>query len=426
MLIPRPLMLTSAGGAVPLTGRPVRREPDDPGLGPEGYRLDITPEGVRLTGGGPAGRFYGLRTLDQLGPRAPRLTVEDRPRFAWRGVMLDVARHFMPKDFVLRLIDLLALHKLNVLHLHLTDDQGWRLEIKRYPLLTEVGARRGGGFYTHEDVREILAYAAERFVTVVPEIEMPGHAQAAVAAYPRLGNQPERRLDVWDGWGISEHVLNLEEPTIRFCQDVLDEVVDLFPGPYVHVGGDECPTREWERSPAARRRIAELGLPGPAAARAWFIGRMAAHLAERGRRLVCWDEGDDVSPDAVLMAWRDAEPGPRAGAEVVLAPHRHTYFDYYPSGEPGQPPAQEGVVSLADAYHFAPPARRGVLGVQCQLWTEYMPTPEHVEYMAFPRLCAFAEVAWGSAGDFPDFLTRLPAHLDRLAALGVNLGPVRT
>ncbi|GAA5085316.1 hexosaminidase [Thermocatellispora tengchongensis] len=430
MLIPRPQVLTAAARPLDLSALPVRRGADDPALGPEGYRLRVGEDGIDLTAGGPAGHFYGTRTLAQLGGSAPELTVEDRPAFGWRGVMLDVARHFMPKEFVLRLIDALALHKLNVLHLHLTDDQGWRLESKRYPRLTEVGARRGG-HYSQEDIREIVAYAAARFVTVVPEIEMPGHAQAAIAAYPRLGNHPGRRLDVWDRWGISEHVFNLEEATIRFCQDVLDEVVDLFPGPYVHVGGDEVPPAEWEASPAARRRMAELGLPGATAARAWFIGRMAEHLAARGRRVVCWDEDGTSPPGAVRMAWRDAERGPdaaRAGHEVVLTPYRHTYFDYYPAdpeAEPGQPRAQDGVVSLADVYRFAPPTIPGVLGAQCQLWTEYMPTPEHVEYMAFPRLCAFAEVAWGTAGDFEGFLARLPAHLDRLSALGVASGPIR-
>ncbi|MFI6509513.1 beta-N-acetylhexosaminidase [Streptosporangium sp. NPDC050855] len=440
MIIPRPRDVVATGGdPVPFRRDLLRPMPDDPSLGEEGYRIAVSPSGVELTAGGPAGRFYGSRTLAQLGPAIPAGIIEDRPGFAWRGVMLDVARHFMPKAFVLRLVDLLAEHKLNVLHLHLTDDQGWRLEIERYPLLTEVGARRGG-FYTREDIREIVAYAAERFVTVVPEIEMPGHAQAAIAAYPRLGNDPDRRVEVWTEWGISEHVLNLEESTVRFCQDVLDEVCELFPGPYVHVGGDECPTAEWEASPAARRRLAELGLAGPQDACAWFIGRMAAHLEKHSRRLVCWDEPDrEPTPGTTVMIWRD-EQADRGDNEIILAPHTRTYFDYRPSAGPfetrddgpggsGDGPAgderktvQEHVLTLADTYAFAPdPAARGV---QCQLWTEYMPTPERVEFMALPRMCAFAEVAWGTAGDYPGFLARLGPHLDRLGALGVRGGPL--
>ncbi|MEO3813673.1 beta-N-acetylhexosaminidase [Sphaerisporangium sp. B11E5] len=424
MIIPRPRELAVLGGTVAFHPDLVRYAARDPGLGEEGYRLDVGPAGIELTAGGRAGCFYGLRTLAQFGAAVPYGTVEDRPRFGWRGVMLDVARHFMPKTFVLRLIDLLAEHKLNVLHLHLTDDQGWRLSIERYPRLTEVGARRGGpqAFYTRDDVREIVAYAAERFVTVVPEIEMPGHAQAAIAAYPELGNEPSRRLEVWSRWGISEHVLNLEEPTVRFCQDVLDEVAELFPSTYIHVGGDECPPAEWEASPRARRRLAELGLSGPSEACGWFIGRMAEHLEGLGRKLVCWDEPDRApTPGTTVMVWRDEEALPDR-TDIILAPYTRTYLDYYPSDAPGQPRAQPGVVSLADAYGFRPDP--GVRGVQCQLWTEYMPTPERVEYMAFPRLCAFAEVAWGTPGDYPDFLRRLDPHLARLTAQGVHVGPL--
>ncbi|WP_232326737.1 beta-N-acetylhexosaminidase [Microbispora sp. ATCC PTA-5024] len=420
-MIPRPREMAVLGGSVTLHDGLVRHAPDDPSLGPEGYRLDVTPTGAEVTAGGPAGRHYALQTLARLGPEAPCCRIEDRPAHPWRGVMLDVARHFMPKEFVLRLVDLIALHRLNTLHLHLTDDQGWRLEIKRYPRLTEVS----GAHYTQEDVREIVSYAADRFVTVVPEIDVPGHAQAAIAAYPWLGNQPSRRLPVWDGWGVSEHILNLEEATIAFCRDVLDEVMDLFPGRYVHLGGDECPPTEWEHSEAALRRIAELGLSGPDAARAWFTATLGEHVASRGRRPVHWYEKPDGAPGSTAITWLDDESGPRAaleGLDVVLAPHTSTYFDY-----PADAPGPHGrMLTLADTYAFAPPpapegATGRILGVQCQLWTEYMPTPEHVEYMAFPRLCAFSEVAWGTAGDYPDFLRRLGPHLERL---GVRQGPV--
>ncbi|RJL30881.1 beta-N-acetylhexosaminidase [Bailinhaonella thermotolerans] len=422
MIIPRPRSSALRDGSVAVHPGLVRLAPHDPALGEEGYRVEAGPPGVLLTAGGPAGRFYGLRTLEQFGPAVPYGTIEDRPRYGWRGVLLDVARHFMPKEFVLRLIDLIAAHKLNVLHLHLTDDQGWRLEIKRYPRLTEVGAA-GGGFYTREDVAEIVAHAAERFVTVVPEIEMPGHAQAAIAAYPRLGNHPDRRLGVWDGWGISEHVFNLEESTLAFCRDVLDEVIELFPGEFVHVGGEECPHAEWAADPRALRRIGELGLSGPEAARGWFVGRMAEHLAARGRRLVSWDDpAQPPPPGTTAMVWLEERAGPGRD-DVVLTPHTRTYLDYRPSPEdPGGLPAPAPVLPLAEVYGFAPDP--GVRGVQCQLWTEYMPAPERVEYMAFPRLCAFAEVAWGTAGDYGEFLARLGPHLDRLRAQGVNAGPL--
>ncbi|SIR97454.1 hexosaminidase [Microbispora rosea] len=420
MMIPRPREVAVLGGTVALHDGLVRHAPDDPRLGEEGYRIDVTPDGAELAAGGPAGRFYGLRTLAALGPEAPLCRIADRPAHSWRGVMLDVARHFMPKDFVLRLIDLLAVHRLNRLHLHLTDDQGWRLQIKRYPRLTEIS----GEHYTQEDIREIVSYAADRFVTIVPEIEMPGHAQAAIAAYPWLGNQPSRRLPVRDSWGISPHVFNLEEAAVGFCRDVLDEVMDLFPGEYVHLGGDECPPDEWERSEAALRRIAELGLPGPDAARAWFTATAGAHVTSRGRRPIHWYDGPGGARDVTAMTWLDHESGPRAaleGFDVVLAPHTSTYFDY-----PADAPGPHGrMLSLADVYGFAPPAAPEgaagrILGVQCQLWTEYMPTPEDVEAMAFPRLCAFAEVAWGTAGDYRDFLHRLTPHLE---SLGVRPGP---
>jgi len=389
-MIPRPLVKELRPGP----RGPVRHASAEE-LGPEGYRLDISPDSTVVTSGGPAGRFYALDTLARTSGVG---TIEDRPRYGWRGVMLDVARHFMPKEFVLKFIDLLALHRLNVLHLHLTDDQGWRLEIKRYPRLTEVSGRH----FTHDDIREIVAYAAERFITIVPEIDMPGHVQSAIAAYPWLGNDPTRQLPVWDVPGISRHVLSLEDRTIGFCQDVLDEVAELFPGPYVHIGGDECPTDEWVGN--------SRGLP-PEEARGWFLSQ----LRLPGKRLVYWYERDDGPPGAAAMVWLN-ETLP-AGRDVIFAPHERTYLDYAPW--PGLPGANGRVLTMRQVYDFAPP--EGILGVQCQLWTEHMPDPAHVERMAFPRLSAFAEVAWGSAGDYSDFLRRLPDHL---AGLGVEVGAV--
>ncbi|MGH3266070.1 MAG: beta-N-acetylhexosaminidase, partial [Trebonia sp.] len=394
---------------------------------------------LRLTASTQAGLFYGVQTIRQLLPplaleadpppgirwELPCVEIDDAPRFAWRGVMLDVARHFMPKEFVYRLLDLMALHKLNVLHLHLTDDQGWRFDVQRFPLLTGVGAGRretlhggpshvgwttgrGGGYYTQADARDIVAYASARHIDVVPEIEMPGHVQAAIAAYPRLGNDPEERLNVWDSWGISENILNVEESTIEFCQQVLDEVMAVFPSRYIHVGGDECPTVQWRDSAAAQARISELGLPDESFLRPWLIGRMREHVAREGRRLVCWDEPNEtgLDPSVIRMSWLEEDAGwraARAGHDVVMTPWTATYFDLYQSQDGHAPRAQNGLTTLEDAYAYEPLGEAGqelaahVLGTQCQFWTEYMPTPRHVEYMAFPRTSAFAEVAWSPA-----------------------------
>ena len=437
------------------------------GLGSEGYRLTSTPGGVEISAAAAAGAFYGVQTLRQLLPpellrkaktpgvrwEIPAVRVEDRPRFSWRGSHLDVARHFMPKRAVLDHIDLMALHKLNVFHWHLTDDQGWRIEIRKYPRLTEVGSRRResqlgrdeekgdgtphGGFYTQDDVREVVRYAAERFVTVVPEIEMPGHAQAILAAYPDLGNTPAP-VEVWTRWGISERVLSVDERTIAFLTDVLAEVVDLFPSTYVHVGGDEVPPAEWEASPAARERMREVGARSPEELHSWLMGRVGAFLASKGRRLVGWDEildGGPPPPGAVVMSWRPAKGGleaVRAGLDVVMAPTTHTYLDYYQSKEPGEPLAIGGFLPLETVYAFepVPPELEGgertscILGAQAQLWTEFLATPEAVQYMAWPRLAALAEVVWSprESRDLADFRARLAPHLRRLDALGVRHG----
>jgi hexosaminidase len=449
--------------------------------GPEAYSLTVTTDGIEIIGGDAAGVFYGVQSLRQLLPadafspsrvdrawEVPAVTVTDRPRFGWRGTMLDVGRHFMPKAFVLKLIDLLALHKLNVLHLHLTEDQGWRLAVEKYPRLTEIGAWRPetlvgharrpesehtfdgtphGGFYTADDVREIVAYAAERFITVVPEIDMPGHMLAAIAAYPELGNGLEP-AEVWKRWGISEQVLNVEDSTLDFCRDVLDEVMRLFPSPYIHCGGDECPKTEWRASESAQRRIAELGLTGEGdrtpedALQAWFTGQMADHLTSQGRRFVGWDEvleggGPARLPaDVVVMSWRSESGGieaARGGLDVVMAPCQYVYFDYYQSeDQDSEPLAIGGYIPLAKVYAYRPipgeldaEAAAHVLGSQAQLWTEYVPTTEHAEYMLFPRLCAFAEAVWRDGSRDIDpydvfVADRLRPHLDRLDALGVN------
>jgi len=436
------------------------------GLGAEGYRLESNRDGVTITAPRAAGLFYGVQTLRQLMPAdifsrsradrkkwsVPGAAIEDYPRFRWRGMMLDVARYFMPKEFILKFIDELALHKMNSLHLHLTDDQGWRIEIKKYPKLTEVGAwraetvvrhagqkpwtfdgERHGGFYTQDDLREIVAYAQERHINIVPEIEMPGHAQAAIAAYPELGNTGEA-LPVRTVWGVNENIFNAEESTILFLQDVLAEVVSLFPSPYIHVGGDEAVKAQWQQSAAVQARIQALGLKDEEEMQRYFIMRMHDFLLEKGRRLIGWDEilEGGLSQSATVMAWRGVEKGvvsAQAGHDVVMAPTAFTYFDYYQGKKESEPLAIGGFLPLDKVYRFDPlpealtPAECDhILGAQGQIWTEYIETPEHAEYMAFPRTCALSEVVWTpqQARDFAGFVDRLQKHLDRLENAGVR------
>nr|WP_281386992.1 beta-N-acetylhexosaminidase [Jiangella mangrovi] len=433
----------------------------EPVLGsPEGYRLTVAPDRVLIEGGTPAALARAVQTFRQLLLSSPApgnavgcCLVEDAPRFRWRGVHLDVARHFMPVSFVLKLIDVAALHRLNVLHLHLTDDQGWRLEVPSRPRLTEVGAWRAetvvgkntgeydgtphGGFYTVDDLREIVAYAARRHVTVVPEIDLPGHVQAALAAYPELGNTGEP-VEVRRTWGISDHVLAPTDEALGFAREVLRAVLDVFPSPWIHLGGDEVPRTEWRASPAAAARAAELGLGSVDELQSWFLRALHDDVTAAGRRVVGWDEVVDdggMPADTVVMAWRNLAKGGEAlaaGHEVVLAPCEVTYLDYYQAAGPDEPLAAGPVVTVDDVAAWDPvagldPALLGrVLGVQGQLWTEYMPTPDAVEYQAFPRLAALAEVGWTAAArrDPADLLRRLRAHERRLDALDVHYRPL--
>ncbi len=435
-------------------------------LGPEGYELEVDAKGARLRSGTDAGLFYAAQSLRQLFPPEmfnPGVTdgvnwiasgarISDRPRFAWRGAHLDVCRHFMPLVFVKRLIDLMALHKLNTFHWHLTEDQGWRLEIKKYPRLTEIGAWRSGtrvgheiggsgfdtvrhgGFYTQAEARELVAYAAQRHITIVPEIEMPGHAQAAIAAYPELGNT-SAQLEVGRMWGVIESVFNPSEHTIQFLQDVLLEVMDVFPSTYIHVGGDECPKREWQESPAAQARMQELGLKDENELQSYIIRRMDAFLTDHGRKLIGWDEilEGGLSPNATVMSWRGEEGGihaAKAGHDVVMVPQSHVYFDHHQFSDTSREPlAIGGYTPLEKVYHYDPiPAAltdieaKHVLGSQSQLWTEYVPTPDHAEYMLFPRLCALSEVVWTPQDQksYSGFLERMDLHVQRLNALGVK------
>ncbi|MEI5103248.1 beta-N-acetylhexosaminidase [Streptomyces sp. PmtG] len=447
----------------------------DESLAPEAYRLTVTGEGAEIRGGSPAGVFWGAQTLRQLlGPEAfrrapvagdaaltlPGGVVEDAPRFGWRGMMLDVARHFMPKEGVLRYLDLLAAHKLNVFHFHLTDDQGWRLEIKRYPKLTEVGAWRSrtkwghrqsdlwdekphGGYYTQDDIREIVAYAAARHITVVPEIDVPGHSQAAIAAYPELGNADvidTNALSVWDNWGVTPNVLAPTEDTLRFYEGVFEEVLELFPSTFIHVGGDECPKEQWKDSRAVQERIEQLGVSNEDELQSWFIRHFDKWLSARGRRLIGWDEilEGGLAEGAAVSSWRGYSGGiaaAQAGHDVVMCPEQHVYLDHRQHGGADEPVPIGWVRSLEDVYRFEPvpdqltAAETGrVLGTQANVWTEVMESHARVDYQVFPRLAAFSEVAWSALPapaerDFTAFEERMTAHYARLDALGVEYRP---
>ncbi|MGP3969877.1 beta-N-acetylhexosaminidase [Streptomyces sp. 6N223] len=421
---------------------------DDPALGDEGYRLLVTEDGIRGTAATTAGLRWAVQTLRQLrGPdgRVPCVEITDRPRYGWRGSLLDVARWCHPLPFLYRYVDLLALYKLNTLHLHLTDDQGWRFEVSRYPRLTEVGAHRTGssvghlddnrtdtvahgGFYTQRELRDLVAYAARRGVRIMPEIDAPGHMQAAIAAYPWLGNDPTRQLPVRVAWGISRHVLNTSDRAVAFVRDVLDEVADVFPSDYVHIGGDEVPAHEWAASPDALRRVADEGLPGPTGLLGWWARQLTDHLAGLGRRAAVWDELIDAGvPDgAAVFAWRaehHVQRAVRAGLDTVAAPQEYTYLDWAESEAPDEPLAIRGLLPLSQVYGYRPPVT--ALGVQGQLWSEYLPTTRLVERRAFPRLAALAEVGWSSEErDFPGFHGRLTGHLPHLDALDVAYRPL--
>ncbi|AQT67026.1 Beta-hexosaminidase [Anaerohalosphaera lusitana] len=429
---------------------------DEISVGDEGYHLDVTPEKITVQGSDPAGVFYGCQTILQLLPAqvysrtevkgtewtVPEILVLDEPRFEWRGMHLDVCRHFMPLDFVKQYIDYIAMHKMNTFHWHLTEDQGWRIEIEQYPKLTEISAwRKGpnggkyGGYYTQDQIREVVEYAKQRFVTVVPEIEMPGHSVAALAAYPELsctGGPFEVRTE----WGVSRDVYCAgNEKTFEFLQNVLDEVIELFPSEYVHIGGDECPKVRWQNCPKCQKRIAEENLEDEHELQSYFIKRMEKYLAGKGKRLIGWDEilEGGLAPNATVMSWRGMGGGiaaAKSGHDCVMAPVSPTYFDARNSDSEYEPAAIGYTPNtLGKVYAYDPVPQQltdeqaeHILGSQAQVWTEYIETPEHVEYMVLPRMSALAEVVWSpkKSKDWPGYQQRLAKQYLRYGAMNAN------
>ncbi|WP_257389468.1 beta-N-acetylhexosaminidase, partial [Tahibacter caeni] len=431
---------------------------------PDGaYVLEADAGVVEIRSGSESGLFYGAVSMWQLltaqpgeATSATRIaagTITDAPRYAWRGLMLDSARHYQPPEFVKKLIDAMALHKLNTLHWHLTDDQGWRIEIKKYPRLTEVGAwrvppgpaaaadidpatgkpRRYGGYYTQEQIRDIVAHAQARQITIVPEIDMPGHMQAAIAAYPELGTG--EKPPVSTDWGVHTYLLNVDESTFEFISGVLDELVELFPSRYIHIGGDEAAKDRWKASRRVQAKRRQLGLPDDTALQSWFVARLEAMLEKHDRKLIGWDEileGGRLPESASVMSWRGtagALEAARAGHDVVLSPSPDLYLDNLQSDAADEPSGRPYLVTLEKLYGFEPtPAEltaeqaRHVLGAQVNVWVEHMRTTARVEHAVFPRLAALAEVDWTprERRSWQGFLERMPAQLARYRALGIG------
>ena len=448
------------------------------GLKAAGYHLQSTKEGVIITGNSATGSFYGMQSLLQLLPTEkskalsiPVVQVDDQPRFAYRGAMLDVGRHFLPVSFIKKYLDYLALHKLNYFHWHLTEDQGWRIEIKKYPNLTKVGAwrngtivgrypgkgndnRRDGGFYTQEQVKEIVQYAADRFITVIPEIEMPGHSGAAIAAYPMLSCFPDQKTVIPDNmiaeksklelasgrvklvqetWGVHSDVYAPTEYTFKFLEDVLDEVMALFPSKYIHVGGDECPKDAWKKSEFCQQLIKEKGLKDEHGLQSYFIQRMEQYINKKGRTLIGWDEilEGGLAPNAIVMSWRGEEGGIAAAKEnhqVIMTPGSHVYLDHSQTNNEDSVTIG-GFLTMETVYSYEPVPKEltaqqatYVLGAQGNVWTEYMSNPSKVEYMLFPRLSALSEVLWSAKENknWPAFQTKMESQYKRYKVWGAN------
>ena len=425
----------------------------------EAYEINITPNQVLIKGADAAGVFYGIQTIRKSLPlkqlptsncQLPTVTIRDWPTFGYRGMHLDPCRHFMDIDSVKIYIDMLALHNMNQFHFHLTEDQGWRIEIKKYPELTRVGAYRNGtvigrngrlydtirygGFYTQEQLRDLVQYAAERHVNIIPEIDLPGHMQAALASYPQLGCTGGP-YEVWRRWGVSDDVLCAgNEETMQFVEDVLNEVMDIFPSPYIHIGGDECPKVRWEKCPKCQKKIKELGLKkddrftAEDYLQSYVMNRMAKVVEARGRRVIGWDEilEGNVSETAIIMSWRGTEGGieaARKGHDVIMCPTSYLYFDYYQSEDPStEPSCVGGYLPVSRVYEFKPlpsvlteEEQKHIIGLQANIWTEYITSFHHVQYMAMPRMDALCEIQWNNPEerDFDAFVERC-RHMAKL------------
>lgn len=445
----KPRLAIAEGGPTPAGAIVLKRS----GSTGEQYELKVSATGVEIAAGDRKGLFYGAVTVWQLatnGPALPAVTIKDQPRYGWRGFMLDSARHFQSVDEVKRLIDAMAAYKLNVLHWHLTDDQGWRLEIKAYPKLTSIGAWRTpkgadayrpapvkyepyGGFYTQAQAREIVAYAAARNIMVVPEVELPGHATAAITAYPELGVTGEVPTSGMSDWGVYANLFNVDDATFAFLETVLDEMAAIFPAPYVHIGGDEAIKNQWQASPKAQAKIKELGLADEDKLQSWFIARIAKHLAKQGKRIIGWDEilEGGADPHSIVMAWRGvdrAAEAARHGHDAILTPQPQLYLDSRQSFSANEPPGRSEPSTLKGVYNFDATAEglteeqaRHVLGVQGNTFTEHQRDAKRVETMVFPRLTAVAELGWTARDrrDWTRYSNGLPVLLGQLDTLGV-------
>ncbi|OUR95111.1 beta-N-acetylhexosaminidase [Flavobacteriales bacterium 34_180_T64] len=431
----------------------------------EGYKLEVTPKSIEIRAKTDHGAFYAVQSVRQLLPTEfengtfsdkkvliPCITIKDEPQFTYRGMHLDVGRHLFSVDFIKKYIDALAMLKMNTFHWHLTEDQGWRIEIKKYPKLQEIAAYRNetlighyntqpqlfdskkyGGYYTQEEIKDVVAYAQERFVTIIPEIELPGHSQAAIAAYPELGCTGEQ-VDVATKWGVFDDIYCSKDASFDFLENVLDEVLELFPSTYIHIGGDEAPKTRWKTCNDCQNRIASEGLKGEHELQNYFITRIEQYLNSKGRQIIGWDEilEGGLAPNASVMSWRGtngAIEAAKKGHQVIMTPTSHCYFDYYQSDNENEPIAIGGYLPLEKVYEFNPipegltsDESKFILGAQGNLWTEYMSTEAQVEYMAFPRMIAMSEVVWSSSEskNYPDFISRLEQFHKRLDTLQIN------
>jgi len=434
----------------------------------EAYRLSISANTIRIKASAANGFFYGLQTLYQLLPEeiygkktvaglkwsARAVEIMDAPRFAYRGLHLDVCRHFFPIAFIKKYIDAMAIHKFNTFHWHLNEDQGWRIEIKKYPRLTEVGSKRAeslvgyyydrlpqandgkpyGGFYTQAEAREIVAYAKERFITVIPEIELPGHAQAAIAAYPYLSCTQDTTVKVATKWGVFKDVYCPRDTTFKFLEDVLTEIMAIFPSTYIHIGGDECPKDRWKTCPNCQAMIKNLNLKDENGLQSYFVHRIERFLNSKGRKMIGWDEILDggLDPNATVMSWRGTQGGitaAKAGNDVIMTPGAYCYFDKYQAEPVNEPTTIGGFLPLQMVYGYEPvptelstDEAKHVLGAQANVWTEYMSTAESVEHMVFPRLSAMAEVVWSDKANrnWESFRNRMPSEFNRYELLGIK------